>query len=347
MKKLVLILWLITINSFAQITVQYHDFASVGDSVIEYYDRTPDESIQAGDSGPNQVWDFSSLKTIGKDTLVYMNPRDTPFSDDFPTANLALYSNNRYEAWMFMKNSPTELINKGSGVFVAGEKRIDISDETFIKYPLQYQDISSNKRSNDEIIEKTRNGTDSIKRTRVWELETLVDAWGDIILPNGTFFSLRLKAVTGFTQFFYRKEKDQWILIKQSKKNTTTCYRWFTHDKNVKYPLAQMVMDDDHKRPIIVKFLPASPFEEMINRTKVDIRAYPNPAKRQISIDMKQQQKSYINIYSFSGQLIKSIQSDQKITDIDLTTISDGTYFIVVRDTEGRILGKSKFIKTN
>lgn len=347
MKKHLLILFLITSSSYAQITVAYSDFGSIGDAIVEYYDRTPDETIQVGDPGPNKVWDFSTLKTTGKDTIAFVDPRDTPFSKDFPTSNIALYFSEFYDVWMFMKLSPSELINKGSGFIIAEEKRIDKMDEPFIKYPLRYQDVSTNTRSNNEIVEKTKKGADSIKRTRVWELETLVDAWGDIILPNGTFFSLRLKAVTSCIQYFYRKEGDHWILIQQSDKSTSTCYRWFTHDKNVKYPLAQIVMDNDHKRPIIAKFLPASPFEKMINRTKTEIKAYPNPAREQISVDSKQQKESYINIYSFTGQLIKSIQSKQAITKIDIATISNGTYFIVVRDPEGRVLGKSKFIKTN
>lgn len=342
MNKLLFITLLITIKSFTQVTVSYSDFASIGDVIVESYNRFPNsQHIKAGDAGPNKVWDFSSLETNGKDSLCFVDPQKTPFAKEFPKSNIALLSKGAYNAWIFMNNTPSELINNGYGIFIGDKKTVDVTNQTFIKYPLQYKDTASNNWLKSSI---TLKGKDSIKITRAWELKTHIDAWGDIILPTGTFFSLRLKAITSVTQSYYKKENEKWVLFNQLDKNTSICYRWYTHDEGIKYPLAQMVMDQNNEVPIVVKFLPASPFEETVNQTKTNIHVYPNPATDYTYVHTKEE-KTYISLYSLNGQLIKNIKSHENKNKIDLKTMADGIYFVVVRNVFGKVIGKNKIIK--
>jgi len=346
MKKYLIILCFIGTHSFSQITLEHNDFVSVGDTIVEYYERFPTSTIKLGEPGPNKVWNFSNLKATAKDTLVFVDPQETPFAEDFPNSNIALYSNNGYyDAWMFMNHSSAKLIGKGSGVFVEGKKRTTIKNEIIIAYPLKYQDSSSNTTKEDEIIEKTKQGADSIKRTRIFEHKTIVDAWGDIILPKGTFLSLRLKHVTHVTDFFYKKELDTWILFNQSKKNTGVFYQWWTQDKKIKHPVAQISMDEHQEKPIIAKFLPAKPFLEIMKSApQQTLKIYPNPAIRNTFIDVNLK-TSYISIYSFNGQLIKNIETNTSKTEINIEDFANGTYFVIVRNKEGKIIGKSKLLK--
>ncbi|WP_282090241.1 T9SS type A sorting domain-containing protein [Aquimarina algiphila] len=346
MKKYLMLVCFIGTHSFSQITLEHNDFVSVGDTIVEYYERFPTSTIDVGEPGPNKVWDFSNLKSTARDTLVFVDPQDTPFGEDFTNSNIALYSNNGYyEAWMFMNHSSSKLVGNGSGVYVNKKKRVDIRQETVIKYPLNYQDTSSNTTEEDKIVEKTKKGADSIKRTRVFEHQTVVDSWGDIILPKGTFLSLRLKHVISVTDFFYKKELDQWVLLNQSKKNTGIFYQWWTQDKKVKHPVAQISMDEHHKKPIIAKFLPAKPFLEIMKSVPLQtLKIYPNPAIRSTIIDVGVE-VSYISIYSFNGQLIKNIKTNISKTEINVEDFASATYFVVVRDEEGKIIGKGQLIK--
>lgn len=332
---------------FAQITLKQHNFVSIGDTIVEHYKNFPSQPIDVGTPGPNKIWDFSNLNAVANDTLMFVNPKNTPFANEFPEATIALYTKRIYEVWMYMKNTNVEFGGLGSGVFAQGEKRIDKRKETIIRYPLNYGDNVTNSFKRHAIIAKNIKGQDSIKRTRLFEHETVVDSWGDIILPTGKFLSLRLKHIISTTEFFYKKQGNTWKLDKQSKKNTSIYYQWWTDDKNTKHPVAQIVMDKNHEKPIVVKFLSAVPFAEVMSATvETGLKLYPNPAKAYINVDVDNTfTKAYISIYSFGGKLVQNLKMSKPKTNVNLQNIANGTYFVIIRSQAGKIIGKSKFIK--
>ncbi|TCI94299.1 T9SS type A sorting domain-containing protein [Tenacibaculum sp. M341] len=332
--------------SFSQITLKQHNFVSIGDTIIEYYTRFPKVNIDIGEAGENKTWDFSNLNTSKRDTIQFVDPKKTPFAEDFPNANIALYSNNIYEAWMFMNNSNSELKTIGSGVFVNNKKRIENRNVTTIRYPFNYLDTSNNKKEEETILLKTKKGTDSIKRKRVFKHNTTVDAWGDIILPTGTFLSLRLKHEVNVIDYFYKKRKKEWHLLGKLKGSSNILYQWWTDDKETKHPVAQVVMDESHKKPIIIKFLPAIPFSEIMGKKGNNkLIVYPNPATEKIFINLKQETESYITIYSINGKIIRNIKTKSYKTEIAINELPVGIFFIINRNKRGVVLGKSKFIK--
>lgn len=332
--------------SQAQITLNQHNFVSVGDTIIEHYKNFPDFSIDVGTPGPNKIWDFSNLKATASDTLMFVSPKNTPFAKEFPEATIVLYTKRIYEVWMYMKNTDTAFGGLGSGYFIQGEKRLDKRNETVIKYPLNYQSNTVNVLKKD-FITKSKKGLDSIKTRRVFEHETLVDSWGDIILPTGTFLSLRLKHITSYSDYFYKKQSNKWVLYANSEKNTAILYQWWTDNKNAKHPVAQIVMDNNHEKPIVVKFLSASPFAEVMSTAlETGLKLYPNPAKNYTYVDVNAKlPEAYISIYSFTGQLIDNLKTNKTKTKVNLQNYTNGTYFVIVRDSAGKIIGKKKFIK--
>lgn len=344
-KTLFILLLVISINSFTQITLKQHNFVSIGDTIIEHYKRFPKTIIDVGEPGENVVWDFSNLSATNKDTIQFVDPKKTPFAKDFPKANIALYTNNIYKVWMFMNNSDTKLTTIGSGVFVNNKKRIDNRNVTTIKYPLNYLDESLNKKEEEKIIIKTQKGNDSIKRNRISKHTTTVDSWGDIILPTGTFLSLRLKHVVSVTDYFYVKKNDSWRLLGNSKPSSSTLYQWWTDDKKTKHPVAQIVMDEAHKKPIIIKFLPAIPFSEVINEnTNGKFKIYPNPATDKIFLNLNKEE-IYVTIYTLQGKIIKNMKTNSLKPEIDVTSFSAGVFFIITRNKAGQVIRKAKFIK--
>lgn len=331
---------------FSQITLKQHNFVSIGDTIVEYYIRFPKVNINIGEAGENKIWDFSNLSTTQKDTIQFVDPQKTPFNEDFPDSNIALYSNNMYEAWIFMNNSKSELKTIGSGVFINNKKRIENRNVTTIRYPFNYLDTSTNKKEEETILFKTKKGIDSIKRKRVFKHNTTVDAWGDIILPTGTFVSLRLKHEVNVVDYFYQKRKNEWYLLNNSTGSSNILYQWWTDDKETKHPVAQVVMDESHKKPIIIKFIPAIPFSEIMGKKNDhQLIVYPNPATNKIFIDLKKESNSYITIYSVNGKIIRNIKTQSHKTEIDINELPVGIFFVINRNEKGIVLGKSKFIK--
>jgi hypothetical protein len=78
---------------------------------------------------------------------------------------------------------------------------------------------------------------------------------------------------------------------------------------------------------------------------------YPNPAKAIINVNLSTQSTTVsaykASIYNAAGQLIlqKSIWGNSWAADI--TNYTPGTYIVQMRDSNGTVMGKSKFVKTN
>lgn len=347
-KWCILVLFFVKINSFSQITLKQHNFVSVGDSIVEFYKKFPKELINVGESGENKIWDFSSFDTENTETktLKFLNPDDTPFSEEYPKANITLYSNDVYESWMFMKNSEEELKPLGSGIIVRGEKITDNYGGIVMRFPVKYLDTYSDEVVKEKVLIKNKKGQDSIKVKTVLKHLYVVDSWGDVLLPEGTFLSLRMKYTLTATNYLYQRKEDIWSLLTQPTKDTTISYKWWTDNRNAKYPVVQIVMNETNDKPIVVQYLKATPFKEIINENKDGkFKIYPNPARRKITLDLRTNNESYITIYSLEGKVVENVKTNSSKIKINVISLPVGIYFVIVRNKNGQITGKSKFIK--
>jgi hypothetical protein len=83
-------------------------------------------------------------------------------------------------------------------------------------------------------------------------------------------------------------------------------------------------------------------FEEI--EIKKSLTIYPNPAKTQISISFDEQEETYINIYTITGQMLKKF-SFNKNEKIDISDLANGVYFVIITNKNNAILHKASFIK--
>ena len=110
MKKLatLLVVWSLAFNGMNAQTITSADFGSVGDSVFLGFDQTPGVSV--GSAGTGQTWNFTSLNTETLDTLFFLNPSVLPNASSFPSANLALASN---QGVFFFEKTASSILNHG------------------------------------------------------------------------------------------------------------------------------------------------------------------------------------------------------------------------------------------
>ena len=92
MRKYVLtiILSIISIIAFSQITIIDTDIIGVGDVIHQSYDDSPNSSITIGAAGANQNWDFSTLQEYDSYSFDVIDPAGTPWASIHPTANLCI-----------------------------------------------------------------------------------------------------------------------------------------------------------------------------------------------------------------------------------------------------------------
>jgi hypothetical protein len=71
-----------------------------------------------------------------------------------------------------------------------------------------------------------------------------------------------------------------------------------------------------------------------------EVKLYPNPANEMVTIEVFNGFNNNINILDLSGKLLKSIQSMKAITNINLSTLQAGVYFISINNENGTIIKK-------
>ncbi len=192
--------------AFSQITISSEDVLSLsGKSFTQ--EGTLVESIAAnpGMAGANQSWDLGAIPMDSMVTITWTfeSPENTPYGDDFPDANFVQtfvfdtlgFSVGTYN---YAKVTETEFISLGevsiSSFLSFGDTTIEESSDTVALFPLTYEKSWS---------EVSRDTVDFFGTTEIIvdSTEYLVDAWGSVTVPAGTFDCLRIRTIDYSTGF--------------------------------------------------------------------------------------------------------------------------------------------------
>lgn len=224
MKKItILILFFINIQSvvFSQIKTDNAENFEVGDKLI--FQSCHTDNVLPGNSGENQVWDFSTLKKKDSTITEHMIlPKSTKYADKFKSATIAeKYSDGKL---IFLDNSKNEskligFISHKDDIFMEYNDPI-----LLMKRPLKYKDeFTDNFTVNYKVKNLDFQGKGTVK--------VKADGYGKLILPNQTYENvLRVKMV--------QKQNDE--LIKYHNKSTTEIISYFWFNKKDKSALLKI-----------------------------------------------------------------------------------------------------------
>ncbi len=202
MKRIYLALFLTTclsVSAFAQITLTSDDVLGwIGTDYVFTEDSSEIISISPGESGPNQLWDFTNVSLDGNISLAYefFVPSETPFASEFPEANLTQkvsllgFDEGEFTTHLYGKVTSTEYIQLGSASVISfpfDTTFIEFDPDTISIFPLTYE------RTWTEVDTDTFDlGGIFLDITKDSTIYT-VDAWGTVQLPIGEFDCLRLR----------------------------------------------------------------------------------------------------------------------------------------------------------
>ena len=197
MKKILFILIVIPFISFAQITVTQVNLPAIGDTVITSFDSSG--NFTPGSSGVNQNWNFTNLSGGIDMVLGFVDPAITPYSSAFPGSNLCVKID--VNSFYYLKTN----VNGLSSVGFVDMGSIYPWSKMLLPTPLNYLDTIIYNQvlyEFDTVISPPIPAIfagipgpyiiDSIKQVVGSEDQYIVDAWGQIQLPNGTFDALRV-----------------------------------------------------------------------------------------------------------------------------------------------------------
>jgi len=317
------------LSAFGQLN-SLHNHYRPGDALI----KQQVEYVDPGESGPNQLWNFSKLKTINDEyTLTYSLP---PIEGD----SLFVFADARYKK---QKVADNELIIgtehntmyyyhlRGDSLLLTGHENPSVklkytSPMALMIFPLNYgQVVNSNYTSKGKY-----SGTIDIQSQGT--TITSADAYGSLILPSGDTLSpvLRTKTV----------QTIQDIMRPENAKALETC-RWYS--KGYRYPVFETVRNINLTDSITIfstaffyppqyhLYLDTDPenqalldelWKETENNTSVqdgktvtieDImicKIYPNPVVSQMNLEyeLKQDANVSFDLYSMEGMPVKRIK---------------------------------------
>ncbi len=204
MKKAITLITIILLNFglFAQITITRDDMPDVGDT-IRLSSAVILPGIDPSLSGPDYSWDFSMLEPQSQTVEGYVSPTTTPFLYQIifnqAVANLAspieglnfLPNFDITSAYVFYKESDNNYVRAGYAATIAGVPVPMKYDQAELLYtfPLQATSPADSSYSTYS-LEFPGVGYFSIERKRV----NVVDGWGTLTTPFGTFNTLRVQS---------------------------------------------------------------------------------------------------------------------------------------------------------
>jgi hypothetical protein len=330
---LILVLWLITISAFAQPTITANDYRKlIGVSeIIGNYASFEAAGLSAlvAAQGPNQIWDITGKAyfKIDSSEFIYFNyPGGAPRANDpaFTGCNLVarfknLWIETSITNWQFLSLNDTGFLAYGTVIDSAGYNQVASKNTPPIlsyKFPMTYN--TSWKATT------TINNAGGFVTKATYT--NLVDGYGTLKTPAGTFSCLRLRqkidaetggpfpaATTSFTYYFLGKDTPYGIAA-------------ITADAN---NLPYMVNYVDVKLVTAI-----DRFEEVTPRNFELAQNYPNPFNAVTTIEFYLPQSSHVmlKVFNLTGEEVATLTAEnlsagRHVTQWNAGGLASGVYF--------------------
>lgn len=312
MKKIYLTLFLLPAFASAQVTITQavHGINPGNSSTLIEADTG---SYTPGSAGASQTWNFSGLVISGTPyTTNYVAPSTTPYASSFPGATVASDDGTGDYTYYTQTSSGVEVDGEAASAYTL----VYSNTETLMKYPFAFGNGNTDNYA----------GT----ATGVSETGTVnisADAYGTLILPSGSYSTLRVKTVESYTQ----------VVGTASITTHVTLYSWYSATS--RFPLLQYVIATasgaftDYEKQIIVNSTVVGIDEPGKNDNFLSV--YPNPSHGNCTLnyDLQQSAAVSITVMDMTGQKVISISkgtqsAGSQTESIDLSGLAKGIYMV-------------------
>ncbi|MDT8413609.1 MAG: T9SS type A sorting domain-containing protein [Vicingaceae bacterium] len=342
----------------AQITINDTHIVGIGDAVEQSIDTLATSVSNIGPSGANQTWNFTGMTEHVVDTLFFENQASYPGSSSFPNANIGMRNSVQDSAWSFLNKSTSGLFIVGQSGFQQAQLVTLNFAGTIVTFPSTMGTSYSGTWSGTLFQQFIgQQGIDSVRMTRGASSSSVVDAWGNVTTPFGTFASIRQNITDINIDTIWLYQFGTWNVIDPFTAtlfgvdpithDTVNIARWWTDDPISKFPVIELEYNNNGD-VYRVSWQKSSPFvgvEEM--NAKPMFSLYPNPAKDVINISTDKIENSIISIFDIAGKEVKSIDFNTSNTSLNISDLDAGVYFYAVRNRlSGKVTHTTKFIVT-
>jgi len=254
MKKLIYLFLLLPFLSYSQIIVTSANLPNIGDTVITAEDFG---NYSPGASGASQNWNFANVAGMPDMLLGFIDPLTTPYQSSFPSSNICVKVDSA--TYHYLNRS----VNGLAAVGYVDAGMVYPYNKMLLPTPLNYQDTITNTQilfQWDTLLVPPLPSIlagipgpytiDSVKSIYGNTDKYIVDGWGQVQLPNGTFDALRVFETTYEFDNTLFKITDtltglsQWIQDPNSSVYwNESRYSWRTNDSTITWSLAEIETD--------------------------------------------------------------------------------------------------------
>ena len=341
--------------SYSQITVTDMDIMGVGDVV--YLSEAFNANISLGNSGTNQTWDFSSLQPSYTEVFDIISPVGTPFYSSYPLSNICVDIDGDF---LYFNKSNTGILALGQGDSVFQQPTM------FMPLPLNYGDshidgpvtimdsliggptvnllLVSQGLSASLLSMGAAQVADSINILVNMTNTFNVDAYGSVIMPNGTFNALRVQTsistlsdVLVYCTDTLTGAGSGWYSTPFSTTTYEYGYYFMSDDPSVRFALVE-ISTDSALNIEAVSYLSEPPLSSNYDISS-EINVYPVPTTYDLFIESTGSKiLDKVELFDLGGRLILSSNSGSKIK-LDISEVKKSIYILKVY-SEGSFVQK-------
>ncbi|MBC7773959.1 MAG: T9SS type A sorting domain-containing protein [Phycisphaerae bacterium] len=359
----------------AQITITNATFPAAGDSLVYCVDNAPLGLTPFTTPGIAQTWDFSTLQKEDTLSVVYSPAALGIHAADYPGADLVILgqagetyfnvTNTKFEALGYAGADPA-----GLGLNVVTK----FSPPVYERYaPMNFFDIksqssfigvafSTDQPPLDSIFANLPVNVDSLRVRINTERLQVVDAWGTVAIPGGSYPVLREKrtdyTTTGMDLYVVIFGFGTWVDAGTVLggggglglgTDTTVTYHFFSDTEKEEIAMATMSNDLSTVESIRFKNNATVPTIEPVSAFTGGIQAFPNPAVEWVRFDcVNLTPGDYtLKIFNIIGKCVwkkNYTLSGTTSFRVELDDFKKGTYIYSLVDKQGNSVGTKRLV---
>jgi hypothetical protein len=352
-------------STIAQITISNNDLPTTGTSVI-MSNAQNNPTIDIATTGAAQTWDYSSLAYNNQDTWVHNNISGLGLFAQF---SFGFVAPTKYKASYYRPSTTIPVAQITSFLPITIDSifaftRATVDSIATVGYGLRVQGNTVGFRS--DSIEKNYDLTATYGNTWASKVKTnfdfnpfvtarflqrrtrnsIVDGYGSITTPYGTFNAIRIKhSITERDSLFY---KDTVFNIPVNLKVPINLppsfeYEWRAIGKREAVLRIKTSLIAGNETVTGIEYLDSLHYNVGLKNDKTfELSIYPNPVINEINAFCEQEMKT-VQLYDLNGKILLSRNVNQKQLNLDLSNFQSGIYFIEISSVEGSI--RKKIIK--
>jgi hypothetical protein len=326
-------------GAHAQITITQADIASAGNTIYRGIDTAYTEAY-IGPSGSNMIWDYSGMIDDDADTVYFVDPSTLANYSQFPSSNLGIVITGQGTAYAINDAASLRIIGQEADFQFQTIAAATNPPELITKFPATFiSNWTNNPVTASPAFPITGfPGVDSARVTISKSKNVIVDAWGSLTTPMGTFNVIRQKEDVTTDQNIEIHSGFGWVPFQSTSSHQLSYLHWAN---GVGFPILQADSLDDGT--VNMTWMIQAPAGIKETASQKDLRVYPNPASDLVYIMLDANNGVTIDVYDVQGKLVKQTEATGAIAQLNTSDLEKGIYTYKVSSVKG-FVSTGKFI---